>query len=181
MNYDAARHSGIGGIYQSGGVIRWTFDLAGAGDGCEVLKEMPRKPLEPDKDYEVRLDTHAHIIAGTTPNGPGERMRLRWQDPEWRAATVARMREARRVTSDETRAKLSASKKGVRNMNARRCRIVFGGMSLDFPTVTEAAHHYEVSQQTMDLWLRGVTPWPGTGKRTPRAGKHLVGITGGYL
>lgn len=171
----------IGGIYQSEAGVQWTPDLSWLTGTFTILKEMPRKPAESDHDYHARLRTWSHIRGGTVPDA-GDGLRRKWQGPEWRAAQVARKKERRGdLVSAETRAKMASAKRGDRNPNARGCRISFGGTVLDFTTATDAARHYGVSQQTMDLWLRKVVPWPGTGKRKPRSGAHLIGMTGAYL
>lgn len=155
----------------------------------ELVKDMPRKPesVESDAEYEHRLATWAAIEAkgcGETPATGGEdfgnRMRRKWQDPEFRAARVSAMRG--RVASDATREKLAAAKTGGRNPNAKACFTSWQGERKEFPSAADAARAFGVPQQVMDLWLRGKVGWPSSGgKGRPTRYPQWVGLAGGYV
>jgi hypothetical protein len=117
------------------------------------------------------------------PSDASTRMKEKWQDPTFRAAqSEIRSKRCGDKVSAETRSKLSASKSGGSNPSARKCVLHFQGVEHHFPCGSDAARHFGVTQQVMDIWLKGICPWPGTGLRAPRGkGKELIGLTGSYL
>ena len=165
-----------------------------------LLKEVPRKRDDTDKDHRKRLQFHEQALldalffkkncANTSQNSGfnstlSDTMKARWQDPEYRETRLRSLRAARidnpREVSPETRERLAAAKQGARNPNARPCTLSLAGETFHFDTGAEAAAHFGTTQQAMDAWLKGHSPWPGTGARKPRPqNAHLVGLTGGY-
>ena len=161
-----------------------------------VLETVARKHDDSDKDHSrrlkfreqahltplLKLDLCANRSESTTHNtGIGEWMKTKWQDPVFREKQITRMKLRKGgAVSLESRSKMAEAKRGSRNPKARPCQVGFAGELRVFPCGASAAAHFKVSQQVMDLWLRGEVPWPGTGKRAPRQ-KHLVGLTGRYL
>lgn len=115
-------------------------------------------------------------------SGIGDFFKARWQDEEFRAKAIERLKARRgfHVTKD-TRAKMAIAKTGAKNAKARACTLTLRGVALGFETASAAATHFGVSQQTMHLWLSGEVPWPGEG-RLPRnaQAKTLVGLRGEY-
>lgn len=112
----------------------------------------------------------------------GEVMREKWKDGEYRERTVARLRNRRgSAVSVECRRKMALAKTGAKNSKARSCTLNFRGETMTFATCTDAAAHFGVTQQAMNLWLTGGAVWPGQG-RTPRSSqaRMLIGLTGAY-
>jgi hypothetical protein len=164
-----------------------------------ILRSVPRKAysVESDQDHTARLRFNEqefidaefdHLeCANTSRNSRfnstiSEHMRQKWNDPEWRKNASAKIRAAAqsRQVTDETRRKMSIAKKGDKNPNSRPCVIHHNGKSTRFQCASDAAKHFNATQQAMDAWLKGTTPWPGTGPRPPRR-KDLIGITGKLL
>lgn len=160
-----------------------------------VLTEIPRKHDDSDKVHAARLklneqwllDKHqgdplmANGSASSTHNTTiGDWLKAKWQDPEFREAQITRMKSrSGTAISEETRRKMSEAKKGAKNYQSRPCVINFKGESKHFESSSAAAAHYGATQQAMDLWLKGITPWPGTGPRKPRR-RDLIGMTGKF-
>ena len=162
-----------------------------------VIKEVPRKYDDSDKDHSQRLLFNEQRAINDLIDGElccntsfeagcnswaGNNLRQKWQDPEFRSAHIARLKSRRGdAISTETRAKMAQAKRGTNNAKSRQCTIFFQGQSIKFPCVTDAAKHFNVTQQAMDNWLRGATPWPGTGARPPRErNRRLIGLCGSY-
>jgi hypothetical protein len=161
-----------------------------------ALTEIPSLETDQGKDHRDRLraaeqlllDAHAGdpCLANASTSsihnsGIGELLAARWRDPEFRAANLPLFMSRLGVeVLPETRKKMSEAKRGKRNYKATPCFTHFNGESHTFETVSEAAAHHGVSQQTMDLWMRGIVPWPGTGTKRARIWR-LIGITGGLI
>lgn len=163
-----------------------------------ILSLIPRKPDDSDKDHAERLKFNEQLLLnahkGDTnlANGSesarhnstiGEYMKAKWLDPQFRDAQITRMK-ARRGTeiSEETRRKMSEAKKGAGNPNSTPCEITLHGTTTQFQSVSEAAKYFGTTQQAMDHWMRGLTPWPGSSNRKPRPSTaHLIGMTGKLL
>lgn len=162
-----------------------------------LLTVVPRKRDDSDKDFYARIKFHeqrlldehhgkdycCNMSASSVHNSTiGDLMREKWKDSAFRASMIEKM-QARRGegVSVETREKMAAAKRGARAPRARSCTLRFKGEELRFPTGQAAADHFGVSQQSMDLWLKGKVPWPGTGRRQPKAANlRLVGLVGAY-
>ncbi len=70
-----------------------------------------------------------------------------------------------RVTTDETKRKMSLAKQGANNYKARKVIVTNpDGSETTFDTTTDAATFFRVSQQLMHLMLVGKSGWPGQGK-----------------
>lgn len=113
-----------------------------------------------------------------TACGPDTRvdMKARWRDPEYRN----RMLRERGAPGEETRTKMAEAKRGMLNPKSRPVRVTWpDGREEVFPTGTAAAAEIGVSQQVVDLWLRGKLALPGRGSRKCRK-PHLVGLVVGY-
>lgn len=174
--------------------------LAGAGMDFEILEIIERKPadVETEKDYVKRLKLHEQWLLDKWFGKPGcvnvssdsgfnttigEWMKAKWCDPEFRETQVARLKARRgAAVTAETREKMAEAKRGKRNARSRACTLWFHDEKLRFDSATAAARHFGVTQQVMDLWLRGSMGWPGANGRTPRSdrGRQLVGLMGGY-
>lgn len=107
------------------------------------------------------------IIANVSTNtfGPHARPDLaaKWQDPEFRE-TMTNLRRSR-VTTDETKRKMSIAKQGANNAKARKVIVTNpDGSETIFDTTTDAATFFRISQQLMHLMLVGKSGWPGKGK-----------------
>jgi hypothetical protein len=131
------------------------------------------------------LDTHAgdpclaNVSTSSTHNSTiGGWLAGKWQEDDFRKAQIKRLKAQKgKAVTHSTRKLMSEAKKGKNNVKSRPCMIHFNGESLKFDCVSDAAAHYGVTQQVMDAWLRGVTPWPGTGSRRPKLWS-LTGMTG---
>lgn len=160
-----------------------------------MLLEVPKKIDDSRVDHIRRLKFHEQrfldSLFGTvgcvnlssdsgfsTPIGSW--MKEKWQDPDFRAGRLEKLAASRGPVSEDTRRKMSEAKKGKRNAKSRRCQFTFAGEALRFDSVREAAAHFDVPPQVMDLWLRGSVKWPGTGRRGLKYGR-LNGLTGRYL
>ena len=133
---------------------------AGGGMKFERLRICDEGLLTPQEMEQELLDFYAGNTrlcnANSSAFGPDEAMKSR-----------ARERVADPARFAITRERMAAAKRGARNAKARAVRITLpGGETQDFPCVSDAATFFGVSQQLMDLWIRGVVPWPGTGTRT---------------
>jgi hypothetical protein len=161
-----------------------------------VLTEIPSLETDTGRDHRDRLrageqlllDAHAgdpclaNVSTSSIHNSNiAEVTAARWRDQEYRGEQVRRMK-ARRGDAilPETRKRMSEAKKGKRNHKSTSCLTTFGGETLFFESVNLAAAHHGVSQQAMDLWMRGKVAWPGTG-RLPAKIKRLIGLTGGLI
>jgi hypothetical protein len=158
-----------------------------------VLTEIPRKEDDSDKDHAARLKLNEQWLIDAHQGDPlltngstssthnstiGDWLKEKWQDPEFREKQITRLKARRGdAISEETRRKMSEAKKGANNAKSRPCIIHFNGESKRFASVLEAADHYGASQQSMDQWLKGTIPWPGTGPRKPKR-TDLIGMTG---
>lgn len=161
-----------------------------------IIHEIAPKQNESAKDHTARLKFNEQILLNEHAGNPslantsessthnstiGDWMKAKWQDPEFRAAQITRLKARRgSAVSEESRRKMSESKKGANNVNSRTCIIHFNGKSTRFESVRDAAIHHNVSQQAMDQWLKGIIPWPGTGQRKPKR-SDLIGMTGKLL
>jgi hypothetical protein len=131
------------------------------------------------------LDTHAgdpclaNVSTSSTHNSAiGGWLSSKWQEDNFRDTQIKRLKARRgKAITKATRKLMSEAKKGKNNVKSRPCMIHFNGESLKFDCVSDAAAHYKVKQQVMDAWLRGITPWPGTGPRKPKLWS-LTGMTG---
>ncbi len=162
----------------------------------EITNLLPEKPHEPAADYRKRRQMWEQIelnawfgtkgCLNTRPDSGFNTtidsvLKRKWQDDAWRDAQMARLRARKGdAVSAESRARMSEAKRGSRNLNSRKCRVGMLGSMKTFETATDAAREFGVSQQVMDLWLRGVVAWPGTGRKSRNYG-HLEGLTGAYL
>lgn len=164
-----------------------------------VLTLIPEKACDRGRDHAERLKFHEQRLLDQVSVDPGccnasessryntgiaESMRRKWQDPEFRERSVRRLREARRgvAVSAETRAKMSAAKRGARNPFSRPVWLELpGGTREEFESATAAARRVGVTQQLMHQWLTGAAFWPGTGPRLRTRMKHLVGLRGGFV
>lgn len=91
--------------------------------------------------------------------------------------TRAKIRAAAkdRIVSEETRSKMAKAKTGAENPKARGIRIKCPDGSIkEFPTVTDMAKFFRVTQQTADHWVRGVCAWPGTSIRNRSANAWIA-------
>lgn len=167
--------------------------------GLMILLEIPRKSDDSDKDHRDRLRLHEQQLldehfgtdgcanrsdSANHNSNVSRQMKMMWADPEW-ARWQKSLRAAaalnRGPVSAATRAKMAAAKTGARNHNARECCFRLREELFQFPAASEAAEFFGVKQQTMDLWLRGMVSWPGSGSRPPRpASRHLIGLRGWY-
>lgn len=135
--------------------------------GATLLMEVPRKHDDSDHVHHERQANGVTVIEDTG-------LRDLWQDPDFRAAQIERLRG--RTLGETTRARMSEAKRGDRNPNATPCEV--GGVR--YPCVSDAARAIGVSQQALQQWLTGATPWPGTGLRKSRR-PDLEGLTGRFV
>jgi hypothetical protein len=145
-----------------------------------VIRNNPRETIEQHrarlrKAEQALLDEHAadpHLCnRSLNASGPdlwtevANRLKERWKDPEYRQRMTNATRN--RETTAATRLKLSAAKTGAGNPKSRPVVVTApDGTETTHPCTRDAARFFGVSQQLMDLWLKGKTAWPGTGKRT---------------
>lgn len=142
---------------------------------------------EPDEAFRKRLrDAEQQLLdfyamdtglanKSRSAFGPdnGDLLRKRWEDPRYRKLMSDHMKG--RVFSEETKRKMSKAKQGVGNPKARSVEVDCpDGTKKHFPTVTDAAGFFGVSQQLMDQWLKGITAWPGTGVKAPRVKNRWI-------
>jgi len=120
--------------------------------------------------------------------GPDKACHAAWKiDSVRRDEWTSKLSEAQKERlrggmSDETKARMATAKMGRRNPKATpvlvRCP---DGSTKHFETVTAAAGFFGVTQQAMDLWLRGKSSWPTAGGKTKEHNRRLAGLTGEYL
>lgn len=137
--------------------------------GFVPLEFIHRLPGESDADYSERLRVaeQRHLGRNGVAVGPdpSEFVKSSWCDPAYRAARLAEMRERRGPITEETRRRMSESKKGRRNPNSRPVIVTDpDGIETEFDSVTAVAEFFGVTQQTMDLWMSGKVKWPAPGK-----------------
>lgn len=175
--------------------LQAAYDAAGTMEAY-LLTEVPRKRDDSDHDHRKRLQFHEQLALdehfarpGCTNESESSRFnsnigritKANWQQPEFRAAQLERLKTQARNPTPEARAKMAKAKTGAANPMARPCTILHNGETLRFPACRNAAQHFGVTAQAMDNWLSGASPWPGQGKRKPRPqNRHLAGITGAY-
>lgn len=158
----------------------WKGRLAGA-----EAEELGRAQREDDGCADLRILSKKQIkcsVGDTPAPGAGRgsaALKQRWKNPAYRDRVVGGLRG--REVREDTRARHRAAKCGGLNPRARRCwiRLDDGGSRHHFPTVSAAAMWLGVPQQVLDLWLRGVVPWPGGGRRS-RKYARLEGVFGGF-
>lgn len=153
-----------------------------------TLRPLKRKEGESDGKFRNRLRAAEQELLdhfssdprltnlSLDARGPDKRpdMKARWRDPDFRERMMTRLRE--REFGAETRAKMSEAKRGMMNPKSRPVRVIWpDGRDEVFPTVFAAAQEIGVSQQVVDLWLRGKVALPGRGVR-PCKKPHLVGL-----
>jgi hypothetical protein len=160
-----------------------------------LLTVIPRKRHDTDADHEARLRLNEQWLIDASKDDPNfantsesstynttaaNGLRAKWQDPAWRESQITRLKARKGdLITAETRSLLAKAKTGGCNPKSTPCKTTLAGVTKKFPTVKAAADFHGVRQQTMDLWMRGVVPWPGTGKRRPKAASaHLTGLTG---
>lgn len=158
------------GIYYLNGTIRSSTNFSKVRcAGFVPLEFIHRLPGESDADYSERLRVaeQRHLGKSGVAVGPdpSEFVKSPWCDPAYRAARLAEMRERRGPITEETRRKMSESKKGRRNPNSRPVIVTDpDGIETEFDSVTAVAEFFGVTQQTMDLWMSGKVKWPAPGK-----------------
>lgn len=153
----------------------------------EFMKPGPR---ENDDDFRSRLrDAEQKLIdihkadpqfcnKSRSAFGPdnGEIIKARWNDPDYRKQKVESA--TGRVASETSRLRMAAAKRGAKNPVARAVVVTCpDGSEKRFPTVTDAAEFFKVTQQLFDLWLKGKVAWPGTGRSTKEANRWIIGYT----
>lgn len=158
-----------------------------------ILTLIPRKDHDADKDHIERLKFNEQNLLDAHKGDPnlanasessrhnstiGDYMKAKWQNPEFRESQIRKMKARKGdAISPETRAKMAEAKRGKNNAKAIPCVIHFQGQIHKFDCVSDAAKHFKATQQAMDMWLKGIMPWPGTGPRKPKR-PDLVGMTG---
>lgn len=98
----------------------------------------------------------------------GESLKAKWQDPDYRHIMTEHLsRIAKSPKSRETREKMAAAKRGNRNPKSRPVIVTKpDGSIITFDSSSHAATFFNVSQQLFDQWMKGISAWPGTGRRT---------------
>jgi hypothetical protein len=156
-----------------------------AGGDLRLLKKsfLSIEEGETDDDFRDRLrcseqtllDDHwgDPKLANRSPNsrGPnnGEAMLKRWQDPDYYAKMKPFIDARKGVpVSAETRKKMSEAKRGSRNTNSRKVAIHGPEGVQVFVCASDAARFLGVSQQNLQSWMTGKSPWPGTSSREPK-------------
>jgi hypothetical protein len=76
--------------------------------------------------------------------------------------------------SEETRLKQSIAKTGARNSKSRPIVATGPEGTKSFESVSGAASFFGVSQQTMDMWVRGVVAWPGSSPKTRKRNRWIA-------
>lgn len=105
----------------------------------------------------------------TNAFGPdnGALMKRLWGIPAYREMMVSRMQG--RVFTEETKKRMSLAKKGFQNPKARAVVVTAPtGAETVFPSTTDAAAFFGVTQQLFHLWLTGGVKWPGPNKGRKR-------------
>ena len=154
-------------------------DWAKGDDGRDRARFLEHEEIQKHFGTEFCCNQSSSAYGNT---GLGDYMRAKWQDEEYRAKTIERLKARRGLeVSPECRAKMAEAKRGDRNAKSRACRLWRGEDTWEFVTGSEAANHFGVSQQTMHLWLSGQAAWPGVGRlpRNPQA-RTLIGLRGEY-
>lgn len=164
-----------------------------------VLTLIPPKDCDEGRDHVERLKFHEQVLLDQLFADPGccnasessrynttlsSVMRAKWLDPEFRVGHLRKLRAGRlnNPASPETREKMAAAKRGLAGPAARPCvlRLPGSDAELAFESVTEAAAFVGVSQQALQGWMTGRTPWPGLGPKPPRV-RRLAGLRGRYI
>jgi hypothetical protein len=135
-------------------------------------------PNEPDSDFRDRLRKEEQTLLNELFNDPNNenkspnargpnnlQWKEKWQDPQWRAVMIEKLKARSSNPSPETRKKMSIAKRGDKNAKSRPVIVTNpDGSTTLFPCASDAARHFNVKQQTFDLWIKGTIPWPGQGK-----------------
>jgi hypothetical protein len=164
-----------------------------------VLTLIPAKDCDRGRDHAERLKFYEQRLLDESFNDPdccnasessrynttlSGVMKAKWRDPEFRVTATRKLRAARKANpvGPETREKMAAAKRGLAGPAARPCVLQLPGsdVELAFESVSEAAAFVGVSQQAMQGWVTGRTPWPGLGLKPPRV-RRLAGLRGRYI
>ena len=145
------------------------------GESDEAFRDRLRV-LEQRRLDDVKGHPNLANASGNS-RGPDARddMKRRWENPEYREmmSGVQKWR-LRNGVPETTREKMAEAKRGGNNPKAREVEVMCpDGNRKSFGSATEAAQFFGVSQQAMDLWIRGVVPWPN-GHRTRNKNKWIA-------
>lgn len=103
----------------------------------------------------------------------GDLIKAKWRDASYREAISSKLRG--RKQSNETRDKMSESKRGSKNVKSKAVVVTNPDSTVTrFACASEAAKFFGVSQQLFDQWIRGVIAWPGTGRRTLKRNQWIA-------
>lgn len=195
-NFRRRRYSHLGNLKHG---CHQNDALQAAFDACGEAAFIPfrfikRELDESDESFRDRLRAAEQLLLDTHWDSPGrcnrspsaygpdngEVVRKMWDRPGFREMMSKIARE--KVVTPETRVRMSQAKRGSKNPNAREVLVSCpDGSKRFFPTGVAAAEFFGVTQQLFDQWMKGVTAWPGTGKRGPReANRWIVGYSAEY-
>lgn len=163
--------------------LQAAFDRSNGAVDPVVLEEVPRKAIDTDRDHVRRLLLHEQWALD---KHFGKRSCLN-TDP---CSGFVRQRHLRTLWRREPfgvrKFPTKRTKPRKQHPSSKPCVIMFHGERLQFPSVNQAAAHFDVYQPIMIRWLKGILPWPGTGPGAirnlgPKNHKHLYGMTGWFL
>lgn len=91
-------------------------------------------------------------------------------DEEW--SEIRANAPGRYNRSEESKARIAESKKGSLNPRSKAVIVTHpDGTEVEFPSQTAAAQFFEVTQQSLSLWMSGKIAWPGD---TAKVGKEWI-------
>jgi hypothetical protein len=141
-------------------------------------REALRDRLRAAEQELLTLYSKNPALANTYRNsrGPDCRpdLKAKWQDPAFRAMMQENLAN-RPPPSLETRSKMAMAKTGARNHKSRPVSVVWPCCRAEkYESGAAAAKALGVTQQQVDLWLKGSVALPGRGRYCRKP--HLMGI-----
>lgn len=141
----------------------------------ENLRDILRSIEQEKLDHQFSVKGCCNRSPNARGPNNGEMMKDKWKDPEFREKMTSFLKSRKGVAvTEETRSKMATAKRGARNANSREVIVTHPDGSITrFPCVSDAAKFFRVSQQLMDMWIKGTVSWPGTGKITREQNKWI--------
>jgi len=150
------------------------FDRTPTPPTMEIVTPVPRKPIDTDKDHEMRLLLHEQFVLDRHFRLPGC----------VNTSPSSGFTNAPKLTPrPKHRSKDQGSRAPINHPHAKACVLLFRGERLEFPSINHAASHFKIHQPILSTWLRGKALWPGVPRPNRKPGTpdpylHLHGLTG---
>jgi hypothetical protein len=142
----------------------------------ETNRDTLKKTIQKLEQSLIDLYCGELNFCNTSKNSKGpdsEIAKKRWGNAEYRRKVITGMKS--RIVTEESKHKMSESKKGFRNPKSRKVIVENpDGTETIYDTVTSAAKFFGVSQQLMDQWLKGIVSWPSETSKVRTKNKWVI-------